>query len=135
MSAETRKVLEMLVEEKINFEDAERLLDKLASTRPNENPVNDTTTARPPSAAKFLRVKVDTGEGDDVNVKVPLSFLRSGVRLVGMLPKPIAEKLSEKGVNLEFLSSLKGEDLDEALNALHVDVETGEGDHVQVFCE
>ena len=78
---------------------------------------------------------VDTGEGHDVNVRVPLAFLRSGVKLLGVLPPKVAQKLNDKGVNLEFLSGLKGNELDEALNVLHVEIETEEGQHVRVFCE
>jgi hypothetical protein len=138
MSEETRKVLEMLAAGKINSQDAERLLDKLASSKGTEENGNGngvTTDARSPSKLKFLRVLVDTGEGHDVNVKVPLGFLRAGVKLLGVLPPKVAQRLNEKGFSLDFLSELKGEDLEEALNTLHVDVETDEGQHVRVFCE
>ena len=144
MSAETRKVLEMMAEGKITSEDAERLLDKLAGTRPSSEGENGATNAPSPSVSKqrpavlrFLRVVInaDDAEKHDVNVKVPLSFLRSGVKLLGMLPPRVARKLNDKGVNLDFLSELRPEDLDEALNALHVEVDTDEGQHVRVFCE
>jgi hypothetical protein len=139
MSVETRKVLEMLAEGKINSQDAERLLDKLASGTGAEENVNGNgsaaTDTRTISKLKFLRVLVDTGEGHDVNVKVPLGFLRAGVKLLGVLPPKVAQRLNDKGFSLDFLSELKGEDLEEALNTLHVDVETDEGQHVRVFCE
>jgi hypothetical protein len=139
MSDETRRVLEMLDAGKINLQDAERLLDKLASSKgTGENVSGNGTTAtdnRPISKLKFLRVMVDTGEGHDVNVKVPLGFLRAGVKLLGVLPPKVSQKLNEKGFSLDFLSELKGEDLEEAFNTLHVDVDTDEGQHVRVFCE
>jgi len=143
MSDETRKVLEMLAAGKINLQDAERLLDRLASGKALEgstgsnggNATGAATDNRAVSRLRFLRVLVDTGEGHDVNVKVPLGFLRAGVKLLGVLPPKVAQRLNDKGFNLDFLSELKGEDLEEALNALHVDVETDEGQHVKVFCE
>jgi len=138
MSEETRKVLEMLAAGKINSQDAERLLDKLAASKGTEENANGNgaaTDTRSPSKLKFLRVLVDTGEGHDVNVKVPLGFLRAGVKLFGVLPPKVAQRLNEKGFSLDFLSELKGEDLEEALNTLHVDIETDEGQHVRVFCE
>ena len=139
MSDETRRVLEMLDAGKINLQDAERLLDKLASSKgTGENVSGNGTTAtdnRPISKLKFLRVMVDTGEGHDVNVKVPLGFLRAGVKLLGVLPPKVSQKLNEKGFSLDFLSELKGEDLEEAFNTLHVDIDTDEGQHVRVFCE
>jgi hypothetical protein len=139
MSDETRRVLEMLDAGKINLQHAERLLDKLASSKGTaENVGGNGTTAtdnRPISKLKFLRVMVDTGEGHDVNVKVPLGFLRAGVKLLGVLPPKVSQRLNEKGFSLDFLSELKGEDLEEAFNTLHVDVDTDEGQHVRVFCE
>jgi hypothetical protein len=139
MSDETRRVLEMLDAGKINLQDAERLLDKLASSKgTGENVAGNATTAtdnRPISKLKFLRVMVDAGEGHDVNVKVPLGFLRAGVKLLGVLPPKVAQRLNDKGFSLDFLSELKGEDLEEAFNTLHVDVDTDEGQHVRVFCE
>jgi hypothetical protein len=147
MSAETKKVLEMLAAGKITSDDAERLLDKLASTNPELQGGSNATSAyaldsgspagskAQPTVAKFLRVLIDTGEGHDVNVRIPLVFLRSGVKFFGMLPPKVAEKLHNKGINFDFLSSLRGEELDEALNALHIDIDTDEGQHVKVFCE
>ncbi len=135
MSAETRKVLEMLAAGKITCEDAERLLDKLAAAKTAEEGGEHSGNAKDrPATLKFLHVLVG-GEGRDVNVKVPLSFLRAGVRLLGVLPPRVAQNLADQGINLEFLSELRGEELDQALNALHVDVETDDGHHVQVFCE
>ncbi|MGA7459127.1 MAG: hypothetical protein WBW69_02820 [Candidatus Korobacteraceae bacterium] len=139
MSAETKKVLEMLAEGKITADDAERLLDKLAAKSPEEtgngNGSNSAKTRDTVTVRKFLRVLVDTGDGHDVNVRIPLAFLRSGVKLLSVLPPKVAKKLTDKGFNPEFLTDLRGEDLEEALNTLHVDINTDEGQHVQVFCE
>jgi hypothetical protein len=136
MSEETRKVLEMLTEGKINAADAERLLNKLSDAGAGSAAGAGTAAPKePPTGAKFLRVLVDTGEGHDVNVRIPLAFVRSGVRLLGMLPPKVAETLNHKGVNFEFLSSLRGKELEETLNAMHVDINTDEGQHVRVFCE
>jgi len=139
MSAETRKVLEMLAAGKISSEDAERLLDKLAAKAEEEDgDSKGSNAAKIKEAAalrRFLRVLIDTGEGHDVNVRIPLAFLRSGVKLLSVLPPRVAQKLTDKGFNPEFLSDLRGEDLEEALNTLHVDINTDEGHHVQVFCE
>jgi hypothetical protein len=137
MSVETRKVLEMLAAGKITSEDAERLLDKLAAVKePAES--GATENQERPSAAstrKYLRVVVENGEGKDVNMRVPLSFVRSGVGLIGVLPPKVAQKLTEKGLNLEALSGLSGYKLNEVLNELCVDIDSNDGKHVRVFCE
>ena len=131
----------MLAAGKITSEDAERLLDKLAATDAPDQPAgtdgkgNNRPAKDGPTTAKFLRVLVDKGDGHDVNVRVPIAFLRSGVKLLGVLPPKVAQKLNDKGFNLDILSGLKGNELDEALNALHVDIDTDDGHHVKVFCE
>jgi hypothetical protein len=137
MSVETRKVLEMLAAGKITSDDAERLLDKLAAVK---EPAESGTTENHESASatstrKYLRIVVDNGEGKDVNMRVPLSFVRSGVGLIGVLPPRVAQKLTDKGFNLDVLSGLSGDKLNEALNELCVDIDSNDGKHVRIFCE
>ena len=131
MSAETRKVLEMLAAGKITSQDAERLLDKLAATPDTAG--NDHRSGVAPAGApkKFLRVLIERPGGDDVNVRVPLSFVRSGVKLAGILPPSVVETLYAEGIDPRIFASQAEESLDE----LHVDMETKSGKHVRVFCE
>ena len=72
--------------------------------------------------------------GRDVNMRVPLKFLRSGVGLLGVLPVGVAEKLSEQGFDLNAFSKMPPEQLNETLNDLNVDIDSG-GKHVRIFCE
>ncbi len=136
MSVETKKVLDMLAEGKITSEDAERLLDKLAAGKePAEN--NAPETQESPSATtprKYLRIIVN-GDGKDVNVRVPLSFVRTGVGLMAVLPPRVADKLHDKGFDLSMLKDLKGDELNEALNTLNINIDSSDGKHVRVFCE
>lgn len=137
MSVETRKVLEMLATGKITSDDAERLLDKLAAVKePTESgaPENQESPSGT-SPLKYLRIVVDNGEGKDVNMRVPLSFVRTGVGLIGVLPPQVAQKLTDKGFNLDTLSGLRGDKLNEALNELCVDIDSNDGKHVRIFCE
>lgn len=142
MSAETKKVLDMLAEGKITSADAERLLDKLAAV-PDGNVSNGSNSNEASAAAaatphkKFLRVQMERPGGDDVNIRVPLNFVRSGVKLVGVLPPRVLEKLQQEGIDpklvTDFTQQAK-ESLD-VLDDLHVDMETRSGKRVRVFCE
>jgi len=136
MSVETRKVLEMLAAGKITQEDAERLLDKLNAVPKltANNPLDSRDNAGPTTPRKYLRVVV-SGAGKDVNMRVPLSFVRSGVGLMGVLPAAVAEKLDERGIDLDAFTELEGDELDEALNALNVEIDNGKGKQVRIFCE
>lgn len=131
MSAETRKVLEMLTEGKITAADAERLLDKLASPSAGSDQAPGEAPRPRSSGKRFLRVLIERPLGSDANVRVPLSFVRSGVSLAGVLPPKVMEQLMQEGIDPHSL----GNQLDETLDALHVDMETKTGKRVRVFCE
>jgi hypothetical protein len=139
MSQETRKVLEMLASGQITAEDAEKLLEKLnGSAGPSTSAL---PAAASPDAAgvapklRFLRVVVDSPGRDQVNVRVPLSFLRAGMKLLGVIPPQVSEKLAAKGVDLSALRDLKGGELVDEIKELHVDVDGKDGEKVRVFCE
>jgi len=129
MSVESRKVLEMLTEGKITAADAERLLDKLtaAPEAGNESPASASVSG----TKKFLRVLIERPLGADVNVRVPLTFVRSGISLVGVLPPKVLEQLQQEGIDPRFFMQHANATLDE----INVDMETKSGKRVRVFCE
>jgi hypothetical protein len=81
MSAERKRVLEMLAAGKITAEDAERLLDKLEGSASDQTGSKEKTeegSAAAPKKQRFLRIVVERPGQDRVNVRVPLSFTRTG---------------------------------------------------------
>ena len=51
------------------------------------------------------------------------------------LPPRVNEKLAEKRIDLSALAELKGEEVEQALRDLLVNVDGPEGKKVHVFCE
>ncbi len=136
MSEETKKVLEMVASGQITAEDAEKLLEKLGargSTSAAPSPSEEAAGVAP--KLRFLRVVVDSPGRDQVNVRVPLAFLRAGMKLLGVIPPQVSEKLAEKGIDLAALRDLKGGELVDELRDLHVDVDSKNGEKVRVYCE
>lgn len=158
MSENRRQILEMLATGKITADEAERLLSAIESG-PGEGlgafgtggaAVNGNKAAAVKTRAKYLRVLVEADEsmsglkgGTTVNVRVPLQFLRAGVRLAALIPAQAHNQLDEAftkhGVPLT-LSQIKPENLEELidhLDDLTVDVQGNEGKavKVRVFCE
>jgi len=146
MSENQKKILEMLADKKISVDEAYRLLNALkAETGARAGSAGQGTTGR--AKAKYLRVSVQPGSGhehdDDVgrvNVRVPLSLIRSGMKFTSLLPPEARDKvtgaLHEKGIDFD-MRNLKPEDLDEvieALNDLEVDIASNK-DVVKVFVE
>ncbi|HEY3906572.1 MAG TPA: hypothetical protein VGM14_21865 [Streptosporangiaceae bacterium] len=141
MNEQRRQVLQMLAEAKITADEAERLIDAIDQDRP-EPPVG--TVSRPKSRPKYLRVvMMDSSAGEDpsrINIRIPLQFLRAGVRLASLVPPQaltkLNEKLSESAVPID-LTELKPQQLEELIDQLEdvtVDVDDS-GSKVQVFCE
>ncbi len=147
MSQERKQVLDMLAQGKITAEDAERLLDKLASLGSTSEGAADADTAArsrdtgtapspaPKGKPKYLRVVVDSSDGDKVNIRVPLGLVRAGMKLRAVMPEHARERLEQKGLDLNHLSELDGEELVDALRELSVDVDSDNGDKVRIFCE
>jgi hypothetical protein len=138
MSAERKQVLDMLAEGKITAEDADRLLDKLASAEGKSGSEVGGDHGGPHARTgepRYLRVLVDSSEGDHVNVRVPLALVRTGIKLSTMLPSHANKQLEDHGIDLSRISGLEGNELIEALKELTVDVDSSEGDKVRVFCE
>lgn len=141
----------MLAEGKINAEEAERLLDALDSRNAAAAPAAGGSTASgtaikgdpgPLVAAlpKFLYVKVQGDKGENVDVKVPLALVRSGLKLTSLIPPQamdqINESMSEHGMSIDF-NNLKPEDIEELVDALRemeVNVIGDKGETVKVYC-
>ena len=139
MNSERLRILNLVAEKKISAEEATQLLDALGS--PAADPSGPGSPSHP--APKYLRVVVEGGEdshGGRVNVRVPMSLLRAGVRLAALLPPGVHDQINralhEKGVDLD-VSKIKSENLEEIveqMGELTVDVENG-AEKVRVFCE
>jgi hypothetical protein len=139
MNEARMKILEMLSKGKISVEEASALLEKVIvrEQAPETEPVTEENGSVPvrKGVPKYLRVVVDSSDGDKVNVRVPLSLIRTGLKLSSLMPADAAEAVSERGIDLSALKDLDGEELVEALRELTVDVDSADGDKVRVFTE
>jgi len=143
MNDDRRAILQMLAEGKINADEAERLLSALDRSGPA--PARPAEAAGSNGAPKYLRVSVDTDEpGEDgptkVNIRVPMSLLRAGVRLTSLIPPKARDQLNaelaKSGVAFD-VNQLKPENLEDLidqLNDLQVDVDQ-ERTKVRIYCE
>ena len=107
-----KKILEMLADNRINADEAYRLLSvgEPEGSAP-EGAAEAGTTAKP--RPKYLRVTVRPGpqhEHDDdaelVNIRVPMSLIRSGIKLTSLIPDEarakVNEALREKGIDFDM---------------------------------
>ena len=146
MTENQKKILEMLSQNKISTEDAYRLLNVIDA---EEGRPEGTEKVEPEvkTKPKYLRVTVlpnaeheGATNADRVNVRVPMSLIRAGIKLTSLIPSDAMDKvndaLRDKGINFD-VRSIKTEDIEElveALGDLQVDVESGR-EKVKVFVE
>ena len=147
MTENKKKIQEMLSENKISADEAYRLLDVIEGGGSGvEN--NSASVAAVNKKAKYLRVTVlpdpeneHAGKVDKVNIRVPMSLIRAGIKLTSLIPTEARDKvngaLREKGIDFD-VRNLKPEDLEdliEALGDLEVDVVSSKGEKVKIFVE
>ena len=131
-----KKILEMLSDGKISVDEATALLSKLQSPGSDDEDMREPESGEiRKKALKYLRVVVDSSDGDKVNVRIPLSLIKTGIKLSALVPGNAAEQMSNHGFDLAQLSKLDGDELIEALSDMQVDVDSANGDKVKVFTE
>ena len=139
MSEDRKRVLEMLAAGKVTVDEAERLLAALGDAPP---PPADAAAA--PRKGRYIRVIVrkkgkEAKEGEDKNVdiRIPLSLVKGGMRLGAMIPgcgEAVTEKLKKQGINFD-VTKLDPEQLEAALHELgEMDIDDGKS-HVRISYE
>jgi len=132
---ERARILQMVADGKIGVDQAEKLLDAAAGPGPAREKTADQTS--PP---EFLFVKVAGNGKDTVDIKVPLSLIRAGMRLTSLIPKDamneINRSMSEQGLSFD-VNNLKGEDVEtliESLTKMEININSESGETIKVYC-
>jgi len=126
MSDERIRILRLVAEGKATPEEAERLLSAVGK---------EVSVPAAKGTPRYLRVTVNSSDGDKVNIRVPLALVRAGMKFSALVPREAREQMEEKGIDLAALSTMDTEELIEALKELEVNVDSHDGDIVKVFCE
>jgi hypothetical protein len=139
MGEERNRILDLLAAGRITAEEAARLLDALASSNAQATTAEPAAKSGPSSPPKFIYVKVLSAKGDNLNVKIPLSLVRAGLKLTSLIPPQavdqINKSMAEHGMSMD-LASLKPEDLEdliESLREMEISVDATNGDNVRVY--
>ncbi len=123
MGENQKRILQMLAEGKITVEEASRLLSLIGvESWETKDSVKGTK-----SDAKYLYIQVKPKEGQEsqknarVNVRVPVSLIRAGMKLKALIPPQAADDinkgLKDKGIAFD-IKNLKDEDVEQLVDAL-----------------
>jgi hypothetical protein len=135
MSDDTRRVLEMLSQGKVNVQEAEQLLAALSMPAQ--------TMDGKPVEPRYFRIVInkparDGKKAEAVNIRVPITVVRGGLRLGALFPGMLGKKKIQldNGTELD-LSKVTYTDLEamiKDIGELTVDVDGGDA-QVRIRCE
>lgn len=138
-ATERRQVLDMLVEGKIDSADAERLLARLGEATFDDDermePAGKRRSHERHGEGRQLHVFARTEDGDEIDVRIPMQLLRTGVELSSLLPEVASDAIEETGIELSELDNLRGEMLVEAIGDLELAVDSQDGSRVSIRWE
>jgi len=141
MNDDVRRILDLLAQGKISVDDAHRLIAALGQ-RSEAPPAADQSAATPP---RYLKTAVHKpanerrGE-EDVNIRVPMSIMRGGMRLGAIIPafggERMQARLREQGIDLDLskLDPAAIETMLKDLGEMNIDIDAGKA-QVRITCE
>jgi len=123
MQEDIKRILKMVEEGKIDADKAADLIEALNSPPESER------LPRPAGSDKMLRVKVISGAADNVNVNIPVSFLKAIGTAVNNIKIPGVSE--QEGIDIRMIM----EAIDSGLEGKIVDIKSGNGDLVEIMIE
>ncbi|MBV7274266.1 hypothetical protein JMF89_02935 [Clostridiaceae bacterium UIB06] len=129
MNEEISKILKMVQEGKITSEKAEELIEALNNKTTVVTTLGNTSNDDD-ILNKMLKIKVISHDGDNVNVNLPVKFIKTVLKTLGKIP------MTDNIKGMEHLDlNLISDAIDNGLSGKIVDVKSGNGDLVEVSIE
>lgn len=124
MNEAVNKILKMVEEGKIDAAKAAELIDAINEKKEEES------SAPKVQGDKMLKIKVLSNKGEKVNIKLPLKFIKSGLKAFGKIPINIDGSTEEK-IDVKAIAYAIENDIEGKI----VDCCTSKGDSVEVVIE
>ena len=125
MNEEIMRILKMVEEGKLNADKAKELIDALEQQNEQVIVVKDYDN-------KMLKVNIQSHEGDQVNVKLPVKVIKSIIKVTGKIPMVSNEM---DGINMDEMMDIIANSLDSSVMGEIVNIQSAKGDEIKVFVE
>lgn len=125
MNEEIMRILKMVEEGKLNADKAKELIDALEQQNEQMIVVKDYDN-------KMLKVNIESHEGDEVKIKLPVKVIKTIIKATGKLPM-MSNNMD--GININELMDIISNSLDSAVMGEIVNISSAEGDEVKVLVE
>ena len=121
-----RSILELLKAEKVSIDEAIELIEALYEAEKNEEIKEKSKDEA--GKKKFLRIIVDSQDGDKVRVNIPIALVKYAKTFV---PKNVKSELDSQNVDLDGIIKM----VEEGFEGEILTVDSEDGDHVKIFVE
>lgn len=121
------KILTMLSEGKLNVEKSAELIDVMYKKEEKAIQIVEKNYDK-----RMLKIKVDSSDGDKVNVNLPIAVITSVLKATGKLP---IKNVDMEGIDFEVLIETIIAALDNEMIGEIVTVDSSDGDVVRVVIE
>lgn len=125
MNEEFMRILKMVEEGKLNADKAKELIDAL------EQPSQEIITVKDYDN-KMLRVNIESHEGDELKLKLPVKVIKTIIKATGKLPMM---STNVDGVNMDELMDIISSSLDSSVMGEILNINSADGDMVKVLVE
>ena len=152
MSDDTRRILELLAQDKVTVDEAAKLIDATtASAAQTTAPPDGTPTSERPNP-RWIRINVckpaKEGKQDkEVNIRVPIAVVKGGMRLGAIIAtfagEKAAQRMKDRGIDLDLskingdFSRMNGAEFEaflKSLDEMNIEVDDGKS-QVRITCE
>ena len=137
MNEEISRILKMVEEGKIDSEKAMQLIEALKGESKEaiilDKSANDDSHSNSKFKVKMLRIKVRSKENDIVNINLPLAFVSGMIKTFGKIPNVNVNGMND--VDMDAMTQTILEAIDGGIGGKIVDIQTGDGDVVEVVIE
>ncbi len=106
-------------------------LDELVKQKESSVPVVVAEPLRKPVEQMLLKIKVLSCEGDKVNVNLPLGFVKACMQMGISMPQVGVDQDVMKNIDFDALMKM----IDYGVVGKLVEVESADGDHVEIYVE
>ena len=125
MNEEVMRILKMGEEGKLNADKAKELIDAL------EQPSQEVITVKDYDN-KMLKVNIESHEGEEVKLKLPVKVIKTIIKATGKLP---IMSTNMDGVNMDELMDIISSSLDSSVMGEILNINSAEGDIVKILVE
>lgn len=138
MSEEISRILKMVEEGKINSEEAMQLIETLNGESKDfiildKVAPNNKSYSNNKIHSKMLKIRIKSKESGNANINIPLKFVSGMIKTFGRIPNVNVDGMENVDVDAMTQSILDA--IDNGMDGKIVDIQSGDGDAVEIVIE